>query len=207
MHAKRFGLIKGENGVNKVTALLTLSDIFVWGTTLVANPLIAIYLTTKFGGNTLEYIGIGTAVYYAVRSVVQLPIGALTDKIKHDRDEIGFLVVGCILMALPYFLYTQITTGEQYFFLMGLGGFGASMNLNNWRKLFAKNLERNHEGREYGVYETVMSISTAIFGLLGGHFSNMSPEIFEIVISSVGVFVLLGGLMTGLLLKVKRKSA
>jgi MFS family permease len=207
MYAKKMGFFHGLKSINGVIVYLTLSDIFVWGTTLVANPLLAIYLSSKFGGNTLEYIGIGTAIYYATRSLVQLPIGAITDRIKHDRDEIMFLVVGCALMAIPYFAYPYVTSGEQYFFLMGLGGFGASMNLNNWRKLFAKNLEKNHEGFEYGVYETVMSISTAIFGLLGGHFSSMSPHIFEMVISSVGLFVLLGGLMTGMLLRIKRKSA
>jgi MFS family permease len=206
MHSKKINFKKNLGHINKVIGILTLSDIFVWGTTLVANPLIAIYLTSKFGGNTLEYIGIGTAVYYAVRSLVQLPIGAVADRIKHDKDEIIFLVMGCILMAIPYFVYPYITSGEQYFFLMGLSGFGTSMNLNNWRKLFAKNLEKDHEGFSYGVYETAMSISTAIFGLLGGHLSSMSPEIFETVISSVGIFVLIGGISTALLLRLKRSN-
>lgn len=206
MHTKKMSFKKDLGKVNKVITVLTISDIFVWGTTLVANPLIAIYLTSKFGGNTLEYIGIGTAVYYAVRSLVQLPIGAVADRIKHDKDEILFLVVGCILMAIPYFAFPYITSGEQYFFLMGLSGFGTSMNLNNWRKLFAKNLEKDHEGFSYGIYETAMSISTAVFGLLGGHFASQSPEIFEIVISSVGIFVLIGGISTSILLKLKRKS-
>jgi hypothetical protein len=81
------------------------------------------------------------------------------------------------------------------------------MNLNNWRKLFAKNLDNNHEGIGYGVYETIMSVSTAVFSLLGGHLSNMSPEIFEMVITSVGFFILLGGIISGLLIFVKRKTA
>lgn len=206
MNAKKLTTLKGKNGSNKVIFLLTLSDILVWGTSSIASPLLAIYLSGKFGGNTVEYIGIGTAIYFAVRSIVQLPIGMLTDRIKHDKDEIFFLMLGCILMGIPYLLYSLVTEANQYYVLMGLGGLGASMNLNNWRKLFAKNLDKNKEGYQYGIYETVMSISTAVFGLLGGYFGNLSPQIFEAVITSVGFFVFSGGIIAFSLLWNRRKS-
>ncbi len=206
MNGKKIGSSTSKKGSNSVILLLTLSDILVWGTSTIASPLLAIYLSGKFNGNTIEYIGIGTAIYFAIRSIAQLPIGMLTDRIKHDKDEIFFLMLGCILMGIPYLFYSVVTDQYQYYVLMGLGGLGASMNLNNWRKLFAKNLDKNREGFQYGIYETVMSISTAGFGLLGGYFGNLSPQIFEYVITSVGFFILAGALIAVSLLSRNRKS-
>lgn len=186
--------------------ILTLSDILVWGAYSIGIPLVAIFLHSKFGSLTVEYIGIGTAVYYLLRGLTQLPVGMLTDKIKSDRDEIAILVLGCFLIAVPFFFYPSVTEPWQYYILQAINGLGASFNLNNWRKLFARNLEKNHEGLEYGLYETLMSLTTAVFGVVGGYVSSISAESFEIVIYSIGFLISVGGLATVTSYLVKRKS-
>lgn len=181
--------------LSKVHWFLTASDILVWGTATIGSPLVAIYLTSKFGGDTLQYIGIATAIYYLVRGVVQLPLGLITDKISSDSDEIALLILGSILMGVPYLFYPLVTDAWQYYFMQVIIGIGASLNLNNWRKLFAKNIDTNKEGQTYGFYETVMSIFTAVFGFVGGYLSGINAEIFEIVIMAMGVLITMGGIV------------
>jgi MFS family permease len=169
---------------------------------------VALFMASKFGSLTVEYIGIGTAVCFLVRGITQIPIGTVTDKIKSDRDEILLLVLGCFLMAIPYLFYPWVTQPWHYYILQGIFGLGASLNLNNWRKLFAKNLDHNREGFEYGFYETIMSISTAFFGLMSGFASSISPQVFEIVIMSIGLLTMLGGIAAAGVYRVShRKSA
>lgn len=193
---------------SKVIWFLTGSDIMVWGTASVGAPLVAVYLTTKFGDQTVQYIGIATAIYYVVRGLSQIPLGAITDKIDSDIDEITLLIAGSVLMGTPYLFYASITEPWHYFVIQAVIGLGASLNLNNWRKLFAKNLNKNKEGQTYGFYETIMSLTTAVFGALGGFISSINAEIFEIVIMSLGIMIIIGGLLNvGIYAVNNRKSA
>lgn len=73
------------------------------------------------------------------------------------------------------------------------------MNLNTWRKLFAKNIDKDREGWEYGFYETVMSIATAILIIGGGVVANLSPHYFDLVMSLVGAGIIFGGVWGGMI--------
>lgn len=194
--------------LSKVIWVLTSSDIMVWGTASIGAPLVAIYLTSKFGELTVQYIGVATAIYFVIRGLSQLPLGILTDKIKSDIDEITLLIAGSVLMGTPYLFYPLVSEPWHYYLIQAFIGLGASLNLNNWRKLFAKNLTKDREGQTYGFYETIMSLSTALFGLLGGYISSINAEIFEIVIMSLGVMIIVGGLINvGIYTVNNRKSA
>ena len=77
-----------------------------------------------------------------------MPIGKITDKIKSDSDEILFLLIGAILMGLPFIVYPFISIPVHYYILQFVFGLGVSFNLTNWRKLFALNVDKNREGTQ-----------------------------------------------------------
>jgi MFS family permease len=125
---------------NKSVSLLTLSDIFTWGSHTVLISLIGIYLANKLGENATQFVGIGTGIYYLTRATFQIPFGLLFDRIKHDKDEITALVIGSILMGTPFLFYSLIQSPHLYYFLQFIFGLGVSMNLISWRKLFSQSL-------------------------------------------------------------------
>jgi MFS family permease len=160
-HPKK--LHTGKFTINRVIWLLTCSDIFSWGLYMSLSAIVAIYLSEKLGKNVVEIIGIGTAVYYFSKGIFQIPIGIITDKIKKDRDDILFLLAGNLFMGAPFIFYPLITNAYIFYILQFFIGLGAAMNLVNWRKLFAKNLDEGEEGLEYGVYDTVFSLCVYIW--------------------------------------------
>lgn len=193
--------------ISKVIWFLTASDIMVWGTASIAAPLVAVYLTTKFGDATVQYIGVATAIYFLVRGLSQIPLGIITDRIKSDIDEITLLVVGSVIMGTPYLFLPLVSEPWHYFLIQAFIGLGASLNLNNWRKLFAKNLNKNKEGQTYGFYETIMSLSTALFGFVGGYISNINKVVFEAVIMSFGIMIIIGGIINAGVLTIKNRRS
>jgi MFS family permease len=199
--------VKIKEYINKVIFFLTISDIFTWGTIAMGTPLIGIFLSKKFGDQTILYVGIATACYFISRAIVQIPIGLISDKIHHDNDEILILFLGCFIMGIGYILIPFITEPWQYFLIMSFIGLGASMNLNSWRKLFSSNLDKTHEGVGYGFYETIMSFSTAIISLIGGYFSSLSNVAFEIVLITIGFAIIIGGLISGSILLIKNRKS
>jgi MFS family permease len=193
--------------INKVILYLTLSDAFVWGPFIIIANLSSLYLSTRLGADTVSFIGIGTGIYFITRAIFQMPIGMLTDKIENDKDEIIILFLGIVLMGLPFFFYPMITQPFQYYVLQFIFGIGVSFNLPNWRKLFALNLDQGKEGFQYGFYETIISISTALFSALIGFIANLGDIYFDWAMRGVGGLMLLAGIWALMILRVeKRKS-
>ncbi len=184
-------ILKRFKKINKVLIFLTFSDVFSWGSFTVISALTGLYLANKLGQNTVEYVGIGTAIYFFVRGLAQMPIGHLTDKFKKDKDEIFLLALGIVLMGIPFLFYQKITVFYHYFLLQAIFGLGAALNVTNWRKLFALNIDGGREGRQYATYETIMSLCTGVLSVGGGVIANMGDKYFDLVISSAGLFIIL----------------
>lgn len=180
--------------INKVIAFLTLSDIFTWGIYLVISSLVGLYLAEKLQRNAVEIVGIGVAVYNLAKGGFQIPIGIVTDKIKKDRDDILFLTAGNIFMGAPFLFYPLITEAWHFFVLQFFIGLGSAMNLVNWRKMFAKNLNKGNEGFEYGAYDTIMSISMVGFSLAAGIIANVSERYFDLVMIAIGLLMISSGI-------------
>lgn len=193
--------------LNKVIAFLTLSDIFTWGLYLIISALVGIYLSEKLGTEAAAIIGIGVAIYYLTRGISQIPIGMYTDSISKDRDDIIFLTLGNLLMGIPFLFYPLIQTEYLYYFLQIILGFGASMNLVNWRKIFAKNLDKGKEGLEYGMYDTIMSFSMVVFSLTAGLVANISESYFDMVMITVGVLTMTSGFWAIAIFFVKNRKS
>ncbi len=196
--------------VNKVIALLTTSDIFTWGLFLVTTTISGLYLVEKLKldeGEIVKIVGIGAGMYSIVKGILQIPIGVISDKIKSDTDDILFLFFGNLLMGLPFIFYPNISEIYMYYILQGVLGFGSAMNLVNWRKLFAKNLDTNKEGLQYGTYDAVMSLSVAVFSIIAGSIASLSPESFDKVMLGIGILMMSSGIWALLIIRVTgRKS-
>ncbi len=192
---------------NRIVLYLSLSDVFTWGPYTLISMLTGLYLSTKLGQDVVEFVGVGTAIYFFTRSIFPIPIGILTDKYRKDKDEIMTLFSGVILMGFPFILYPHITTEYQYYFLQFLFGLGVSLNVTSWRKLFALNIDLGREGRQYSIYEIIMSFSTACISIVGGYIANLGPIYFDLVMSLAGGIIMLGGIWSILIyLYEKRRS-
>ena len=192
---------------NKVILYLTLSDTFTWGPFIIIANLAGLYLATRLGQDTVSFVGIGTGIYFLTRALFQMPIGYLTDKLEDDKDEIVLLTLGVVLMGLPFLFYPAITEPYHYFVLQFIFGIGVSFNLPNWRKLFALNLDSGKEGFQYGFYETVISISTAIFSALVGYIANLGDFYFDLAMRGVGILMMFAGIWVLLLFTVKNRKS
>jgi MFS family permease len=199
-------LLVEMTGLNKVIMYLTLSDVFTWGMYVIVSAFTGLYLQTKLQMDVVEIVGIGAACFYIARVLFQIPIGMVTDSLKKDTDEIIFLMLGNLLMGIPLLLYPFIQTAVFFYFLQFVIGIGASMNLVNWRKLFAANLDTGRSGRAYAVYDTITSLSIAILGILGGQLAGLGEESFNNVIYFAGVIMILSSLWPGLIFLGDRKS-
>lgn len=183
---------------SKTFWLLTFSDVFTWGFYLIIATLSGIYLEGKLGDDIVKIVGIGGAIYYVIRGLLQIPISRVLDKLKSDKDEIVVLSIGCILMGLPFLFYPSITTPGQYYMLQVIFSLGVAMNLNPWRKLFATNLQVGKEAREYAFYDMINSMFIAVSIFFVGQIANINQQYFDLMMMSLGMLVMCGGFWAAL---------
>lgn len=177
-------------GMNRIITLLTLSDVFTWGFYTIIASLAGIYLAEKLDENVVEMVGWGTSIYLISRALIQIPTGWIHDKLKGDHDEALTMVIGNLLMGLPYIFYPMLPNYTVYLILQAIFGIGAGINVISWRKLFAKNLDKGQEGKSYGTYDAILNIVTAAFCAIGGYISNLGMNYFTAVIFSVGIVMM-----------------
>lgn len=177
--------------MNTTIWLLTVNDVFTWGMVNVVTILIGLYLSGKLAADAAEVVGLGTGILFLTRALVQIPFGLLGDRTRSDLDEVIMLMIGNLLMGVPIILYTQVTAPWHYYSLQVILGIGAAMNIVNWRKLFAKNLDNGKEGLQYAFYDSTMSLSIAAIGICSGLIASMGMGSFDWVIGSVGSLICL----------------
>lgn len=200
-----FSMIK-KIGLNKIIWYLTLSDIFTWGVYMIITGFVGLYLAQKLNVNPEIILGVGIAIFYFAKGTFQIPVGIITDKIKKDKDDILFLFIGNLFMGIPYLFFPVISSPVTYYILQFFIGTGAAMNLVNWRKIFAKNLDTGKEGLDYGTYDTIMSYSMILFSIIAGVISNLGDTYFDAVMLVVGLLMISSTFWVFLIYKTKRKE-
>ena len=189
---------------NSIIWFLTVNDIFIWGGNFIINIFLGLYFSNKLNADPIIVIGVGTAVYQVIRAATQIPIGMLSDKYKSDRDEILMLVIGNFIMGSSVVSYVFVTEPIHYYIISGMVGLGASLNIVDWRKLFAKNLDKGKEGLDYAVYDTAMSFSVAVLAVAAGSVASMGGEEFSYMIAMTGVIMILSNIWLVLMYTLNR---
>lgn len=192
--------------INKIIWYLTASDILTWGVYIIISGFVGLYLSKKLNEPPEIVLGIGVSIFYLAKGTFQIPIGIITDKIKKDSDDILFLILGNLFMGVPYLLFPSITSSLLYYLLQFFIGIGAAMNLVNWRKIFAKNLDKGKEGLDYGVYDTIMSYAMIFFSILAGVIANQGEKFFDLVMLLVGILMISSTFFVFLISKSKRNE-
>jgi len=193
--------------LNRVVIYLTISDVFTWGTFMILSALTGLYLAQKLGQNAIQFVGIGTAIYFLTRAIFQIPLGRITDKYKNDKDEILILFVGILLMGVPFIFYPYISLPIHFYLLQFVFGIGVAFNVTNWRKLFALNVDGGREGRQYALYETIVSACTAVLSIVGGIIANLGTIYFDMVISFAGIVIMLGSIWVVLIYRYEERKS
>lgn len=203
MKKKFSSIVSKFKSINKVILYLTMSDVFTWIPLDLIDVFIGLFLASRFGEDTIIIVGIGLAIKSLSIGLSQIPIGFLIDRMKGMIDELTLLAVSSFIMGGVFLFYPIIDSPEAYYFLQLIFGIGVAINLVTWRKLFALNLDKDREGLEYGVYQSIYELFKAVFSIGAGFIASLSPEAFNSVVIGIGVIIIVGSLWPIMIYKVR----
>lgn len=182
--------------INPVIKILTISDIMMMGAVALLSPVFAVFVTDTIEGGSVETVGIAMAIYAVTKSVFQLPIAWLIDKVKGEKDDFWFMLVGSVLGSLIPILYIFIDTASELYWVQFAYGLIIAATYPTWLAIFTRHIDSEREGTEWALYQTMVDFSTAVFAFLGGflalHFGFNNLFLLTAICNFIGAIFLAG---------------
>lgn len=194
-------VLRGKSRVNAVVLSLIYSDFLTISAAGLFEPIFAVYLTNHIGGGSLAVAGFATTVFWVTKSIAQVPISWYVDKIKGERDDFYFLVVGAVLTSfVPLLYYFFAREVWHIYILQAINGIGYAMQVPTWLAIFTRHIDRNLESTEWMIHSNAIGLGVAVAAGFGGAFADRYG--IRALFPLVSVLMFLGA---GILVVTRRK--
>lgn len=131
-------------------------------------PIFAVFVINQVVGATVVTLGISAAIYWIVKSLIQIPIANFLDKTDGERDDFYVLVGGLVLAGVTALLFSQIKEVWQLYAVEVVHAIAFGLYVPSWTGMFSRHLDKKHESLDWSLNSTTVGIASGITGLAGG---------------------------------------
>lgn len=179
--------------INPIIKFLIISDTMMVGATGMLAPLFALFVEDFINGGDEIVVSIAMGIFLATRSLLQIPIATIIDKIRGDKDDFWMMVVFSFLSSAIMLLYLVISEPWQLFAVQFILGLAVAVTYPSYMALFTRHIDKNKEGTEWGIYFTLTDLCSAILAIVGGYIAGNYG--FQMLIVLVSAISFLGALI------------
>ncbi|MGH7936862.1 MAG: MFS transporter, partial [Chthoniobacterales bacterium] len=174
----------------KYFVLADLLLLFGWG---FVDPIFSIFVIERVPGATLVTVGIAAAVYWILKSLLQIPISNFLDRTPGERDDFITLICGLFLAGFSALAYPGITAIWELFVVQIFYAIAFALYIPSWSAIFSRHLDKERVSFDWSLDSTAAGLSYGVSGLLAGIVAAMWG--FTIVFIMASVFSFLAALM------------
>lgn len=154
--------------VNQVVRFLILSDFVLYGAWGLLGPIFAIFVIQTIPGADVAVVGLAATVFLITKSIVQIPVASFVDRIRGEKDDFHLLFLGSLVAAVIPILYLFINSIWELYFVQFVFGLSAAAAYPSYMAIFTRHIDKNKEGTEWGVYQTLVDVGSALTAAIGG---------------------------------------
>ena len=153
--------------LNKVIRKFIISDLILFSGWGFISPLMSIFIVQEIGGNLIN-VGVSVAIYWFVRSIIELPLANKLDKTRGEKDDFYALISGLFVIAVSAFCFTVVSNINQLYLFQLLEGIGFAMYASSWSGIFSRHLDKDRIAFSWSADHIAVGIASALGGILGG---------------------------------------
>lgn len=175
---------------NRIILALVFFDFLLVSAFGIVAPFFAIFITEAIPNGTATVAGIATAIYWIMKSLVQLPIARWLDRTDGERDEFWAFFWGSLATALVPLLYLVSHAPWHIYAAQAFFGLAMAFVVPAWYSIFTRHIDRDKIGFEWSL-DSVFSvgIASAISAAIGGWFIDRFGFTVVFVIASAVTFI------------------
>lgn len=172
--------------IGRVIKHFILADLFLlagWG---LIQPIFSVYVIENVKDATLVTVGAAAAIYWILKSILQLPVANYLDKTDGETDDFRALILSLFLGALAAFSYVLINQVWHLFLVEVFHAVAFALYVPAWSAIFSRHVDKNKVSFDWSLDSTIAGLSAGVSGLLGGAIAAK--------LGFSGVFILAGAL-------------
>ena len=132
-------------------------------------PIFALFVTAEIHRGSAQVVGFALALYWGVKSILQLPIARYIDRNHGEYDDLYFMTGGMVFGALVLFGYYFATQPWHIYVLHGFFGLADAFVVPPLFAIFTRHIDKGNEGFEWSLQSSFsFGGGAAVGGALGG---------------------------------------
>lgn len=154
--------------MGRIVRYFILADLALlagWG---LIEPVFAVFILDRVQGATVITLGISAAIYWLVKSVIQIPIALFLDKTPSERDDYIFLVVGLILAGITSLSFILVDRIWQLYLVQFMHAVAFAFYVPSWSGIFARHLDQGHQAFDFTLDSAIVGLSSGVASFLSG---------------------------------------
>ncbi|HBP00203.1 MAG: hypothetical protein UU48_C0001G0056 [Candidatus Uhrbacteria bacterium GW2011_GWF2_41_16] len=179
--------------INPVIRFLIISDTVLRGASGLLGPIFAFFIQGFVEGGDEAVAGVAAAIYLFTKSIFQIPIAHLIDRIRGEKDDFWFMFIFTLLIAFIPLFYLVIHTPLQLYVIQFILGIFTAFTFPTYMAIFTRHIDKTKEGVEWGMYFTLTDLTGAAFAAVGGYIAMSSG--FPTLIIAVVFLSVIGSLL------------
>jgi len=193
MHT-HFHIDFGDLKINKVVKYFVISDLIFLGGWGLIGPIFSIFILEDVIGATLITVGMTSAIYWIVKSLVQIPVAILIDKREGEKDDFYTLVFGLILAGFSAMMFLTVHTVGRLYVVQFIHAIAMGLYVPSWSAIFSRHIDKTHAAFNWSLSSTTIGfahgITALLGGVIGGIFGFQAIFVLVGILSFVGSFIL-----------------
>lgn len=155
--------------LNQVILIFLFSDFIFTASGAVTAPVFALFLVGDLAA-PVSAVGFAVAIFWIVKSVLQLPIARYLDRNHGELDDYYSMILGLLLSVFGFVMYYFATEVWHIYLLQGIVGVGQAFFVPPYLAVFTRHLDQDSESFEWALRS---SFSTGAGMALGGAVSGI----------------------------------
>jgi|SRR3989338_517004 len=181
--------------INRVIRYFIITDLLFIGGWGFIGPVFSIFIVDEVRNASIVTVGIVTALYWVLKSFLQVPIALYIDRRKGEKDDYAALLLGLFLAGCAAFSFVFARSVP---FLLGstiLQSVAFALYIPAWSAIFSRHLDKSRYALEWSLNSTSLGLASGATALLSGVLVKFvgfnSVFILAALLSFVGVIFLL----------------
>ncbi len=179
--------------INRVIKFFIISDLFFLGGWSLIQPIFPIFIIQKIEGATLISVGLVAALYWLVKSLIQIPVANYLDKNDGEKDDFYALIFALTLAALASFSFALVHQLWQLFLAQFFYAVAMGFYVPSWSGIFSRHLDEKRFSFDWSLDSTIVGLTSCVSAVFSGILANWLG--FSFVFLMVGVFSLLSAVL------------